>query len=313
MLFAGNTAIKYNSKMSLAKPKISIIIGSYNQCNTLKKVLPFYESIETSPDIFEVIIVDSSSTDGTQKFLEEYKPKFNFIYQIQENQGKAIARNNAAKLAKGEILLITDSDMIPDKSFVQGHIDAHNEATKECCFQGLAWNLESLDLPINHSNLKPQVATFPKHMSQLGWFYFLTGNVSLSKSLFDKQNGFNALFMGYGWEDLELGYRLSQQKIPLYYLKTSINYHYHVISKEEEIDRNIKKGESATIFLTLHPELKWFLGFNPISVWIFSQIKETSVIYKFFKQYFAKNNTSLLHKISFWFLKEFNYLKGARQ
>ncbi|MBH37505.1 hypothetical protein CL658_00540 [bacterium] len=292
-------------------PKISIIIGSYNQCETLKKVLPFYENVNTSYDLFEVIIVDSSSTDGTQEFLKVYKPHFNFRYKIQENQGKAIARNSAAKLAQGDVLLITDSDMIPEKNFVQGHIDAHEEASKDCCFQGLAWNLDSLELPINHSKVSPQVGTFPKHMAKLGWFYFLTGNVSLPKSLFDKHNGFNTLFMGYGWEDLELGYRLSQQKVPLYYLKSSVNYHYHVISKEEEIDRNIKKGESATIFLTLHPELKWFLGFNPVSVFIFSKIKETSFVYRFFKQNFTKNESSWLHKVSFWFLKEFNYLRGS--
>ena len=292
-------------------PKISIIIGSYNQCETLKKVLPFYENVNTSYDLFEVIIVDSSSTDGTQEFLKVYKPHFNFRYKIQENQGKAIARNSAAKLAQGDVLLITDSDMIPEKNFVQGHIDAHEEASKDCCFQGLAWNLDSLEFPINHSKVSPQVGTFPKHMAKLGWFYFLTGNVSLPKSLFDKHNGFNTLFMGYGWEDLELGYRLSQQKVPLYYLKSSVNYHYHVISKEEEIDRNIKKGESATIFLTLHPELKWFLGFNPVSVFIFSKIKETSFVYRFFKQNFTKNESSWLHKVSFWFLKEFNYLRGS--
>tara|TARA_B100001175_G_scaffold249730_1_gene216822 strand:+ start:1518 stop:2429 length:912 start_codon:yes stop_codon:yes gene_type:complete len=298
--------------MTEIKPKVSIIIGSYNQCETLKKILPFYENVDTSYELFEVIIVDSSSTDGTQNFLKEYKPHFNFSYQIQENQGKAVARNNAAQLAQGDILLVTDSDMIPEKNFIQGHIEAHEEANEACCFQGLAWNLASLELPIKHHKLTPQVATFPKHMSKLGWFYFLTGNVSLPKSLFDKENGFNALFMGYGWEDLELGYRLSQQKVPLYYLKSSVNYHYHVISKEEEIERNIKKGESATIFLKLHPELKWFLGFNPVSVFIFSKIKETSFVYRFFKQNFTKNESSWQHKVSFWFLKEFNYLLGAK-
>ena len=299
--------------MNQATPKISIVIGSFNQCDILKIVLPMYETVQTSFDLFEVIIVDSSSTDGTDEFLKSYKPRFNFTYKIQENMGKAIARNNAMKLAKGEILLITDSDMIPDKTFIQGHIDAHNESNEPCCFQGLAWNLASLERPLNLDNATPQVATFPKHMSRLGWYYFLTGNVSLPKALFEKEGGFNSLFVGYGWEDLELGYRLSQQKIPLYYLKTSVNYHYHVISKDDEIQRNIKKGESATLFLKLHPELKWFLGFNPISLAIFFRLKQSSFIYKFFENQFKKTTISWLHKLSFWFLKEFNYMKGAQK
>ena len=112
----------------IKKPIISIIIGSFNQCNILKKILPFYEEVDTSFDLFEVIIVDSSSTDGTEAFLKSYKPRFNLKYSIQPNQGKAVARNNAANLAEGEILLITDSDMIPEKNFIQGHIQAHHEA-----------------------------------------------------------------------------------------------------------------------------------------------------------------------------------------
>jgi glycosyltransferase involved in cell wall biosynthesis len=294
------------------KPIISIIIGSFNQCNILKKILPFYEEVDTSFDLFEVIIVDSSSTDGTEEFLKSYKPRFNLKYSIQPNHGKAVARNNAANLAKGEILLITDSDMIPEKNFIQGHIQAHHEAKSPTCFQGLAWNLSSLDLPINHNQLTPQVGSFPKHMSKLGWYYFLTGNISIPKSLFDSEAGFNDLFVGYGWEDLELGYRLSLQKIPLLYLKTSVNYHYHIISKEEEIDRNVKKGESATLFLKLHPELKWFLGFNPLSVFIFSLINERSFIYRYFFSKFKDHTASKMHNLAFWFLKEYNYLKGAR-
>ncbi len=292
------------------KIKISVVIGTYNQADTLKKVLPIYENQLCSKSVFEVILVDSSSSDNTHEFLKSFKPSYNFHYKIQENKGKAAARNTGVKLAKGSYIIITDADMIPDPTFIQGHLDAHLNSTKECCFEGLAWNMSRLEWPINSTELNPQVGTFPKHMSKLGWYYFLTGNLSLPKSLFDANNGFNEDFQSYGWEDLELGYRLSRKNVPLFYLKTSINYHYHVISKQEEIYRCEKKGESSLLFLKLHPELKWFLGFNPLSKFVFPKISQESRIYKLFQNLF-NSKPSLKHSFGFWFLKEWHYLKGA--
>ncbi len=297
--------------MTQQTPKISVIIGTYNQCSILQKVLPYYEHQSAKPESFEVVVVDSTSNDGSVEFLKSYKPNFQFSYKIQENNGKAGARNTAAKLAKGTILLITDADMIPGENFIQGHIDAHQNATKPACFEGLAWNLKTLDFPPDPATLTPQVGRHPGHMVRLGWYYFLTGNISIPKELFWANNGFDETFKGYGWEDLELGYRLSKQKVPLYYLKTAVNYHYHVISVEDEIERNEEKGKSALMLLRLHPELKWFLGLNPISCYVFPRISKNSKLYAFFENTCYQSKNKLLKNIGTWFLKEYRYLTGA--
>ena len=292
------------------KIKISVVIGTFNQVETLKKVLPIYEDQLCSRNSFEVILVDSNSSDNTHAFLKGYKPDYNFKYKIQDNKGKASARNEGVKLASGTYIIITDADMIPGPAFIQGHLEAHLNSKKECCFEGLAWNMSYLEWPVKSATLSPQVGTFPKHLSRLGWYYFLTGNLSLPKSLFESNYGFNEDFQSYGWEDLELGYRLSKKKVPLFYLKTSSNYHYHVISKEEEIQRCEKKGESSLLFLKLHPELKWFLGFNPLSKFVFPKIRKESTLYQLFQNFFY-SKSMFKHNLGFWFLKEWHYLKGA--
>ncbi|TYR81749.1 glycosyltransferase [Priestia megaterium] len=40
------------------------------------------------------------------------------------------------------------------------------------------------------------------------WLAFMSGNVSVKKELLDKAGYFDESFEGYGWEDIELGYRL---------------------------------------------------------------------------------------------------------
>ena len=117
-------------------------------------------------------------------------------------------------------------------------------------------------------------------------------------------------FQNYGWEDIEMGYRLFQKNVPLRYLKGAINYHYHVISKEEEVERNVDKGDSARILLRKHPELKWFLGLNPLSTWVFNKIFPEGRVYNQIKDQWSKSTIKLKRNFSFWFLKEYHYLKG---
>lgn len=292
------------------KPALSVVIASFNQCDVLKKVLPFYENQTCSTDDFEVIIVDSTSTDGAQEFLKSFKPNFNFRYHIQKNNGKASARNKGVELAYGDYVLITDGDMIPDKDLISEHIKAHNMTTTSTCFEGLAWNLPSLEWPPKKESLSPQVGTHPKDRAKLGWYYFLTGNISFPRSLFIQEKGFDERFKGYGWEDLELGYRLEKKSIPLYYLRPAVNYHFHVISKDKEIERNIQKGESAKTMLALHPELKWFLGLNPVSILFFSKISKQGRFYHWVKHTCYPSKKKIAHSCAFWFLKEYNYIQG---
>ena len=289
---------------------ISVVIGTFNQLKTLQLVLPEYEKQTLEKEKFEVILVDSSSTDGSIAWYKNFKPSFNFTAHVQINNGKAAARNKGVSLAKGKYIIVTDGDMIPDSKLLKTHLNAHQKIKKPVCYEGLAWNMDKLEWPINKAQLLPQVGKERKHLSKLGWFYFLTGNISFPKSLFDTYNGFNELFLSYGWEDLELGYRLAKNKIPLYYLKDAINYHYHVVSNEEEIERNVKKGESAKLLLDLHPELKLFCGLNPISKAIFPMFNETGKFYQFLMEKGLKSNLKVLQKFSFWFLKEHQYMKG---
>ena len=291
-------------------PRLSIVIGTFNQKDVLKKVLDSFNVQSASPKDYEVIVVDSSSSDGTDYLLKSHNPRHGFQCLVQPNKGKTAARNKAIALAKSSVILVTDADMIADSNLVQSHIDAHENAKVPSCFEGLTYNLKTLEWPTNTENTVPYITPKYPHLKKLGWFYFLTGNVSFPKQLFLDNNGFSEEFQGYGWEDLELGYRLYKKKIPLFYLKFAINFHYHVVSKDEEILRNIKKGESAQIFLKLHPELKWFLGVNPLSVFISRAIKKEGRLFNLIKKKCYHSKNKHLKKIGFWFLKEYHYLSG---
>lgn len=91
---------------------ISIVIPLYNQADKLSKCL---ESIKNQTyGNFEVIIVNDGSTDNYLPVIEKYQSEMGYKIDVveQENQGSNPARNNGAKLAKGEYIIFCDADVI---------------------------------------------------------------------------------------------------------------------------------------------------------------------------------------------------------
>src|SRR3989339_426931 len=244
--------------------KISVVIGTYNQKTVLKKTLEplFHQTL--SPEFYEIQLIDSSSSDGTDKMVEELNPTCRFNYQRVENNGKAYARNIGIKNAKADLILLTDADMRADEKLLEEHLIGHLKK-KNSTIEGMTINPDG----------KPYIKGWLRPWQKLKWAYFLTGNLSMHKKHLLEAGLFDENFKGYGWEDLELGYRFSRMRIPLYYLPAAINHHDHPISNEGMVERKRAMGRSAALFYKKHPNpaIKFFLGMNPLAMWIFHLLK----------------------------------------
>jgi glycosyltransferase involved in cell wall biosynthesis len=89
---------------------ISIIIPSYNEINTLEIIV---NKILLQKKLKkEIILVNDGSTDGTKKIINSklYK-KVNKVIHHKYNKGKGAAIKSAAKIVKGDIILIQDADL----------------------------------------------------------------------------------------------------------------------------------------------------------------------------------------------------------
>ncbi len=88
------------------KPKVSVVIPTYNSERTLQDCL---ESIKHQdyPDV-EIIIADDGSTDSTLEIARKYT---NNIYQNPLKTGEA-GKAVGVKWARGEIIALIDSDNI---------------------------------------------------------------------------------------------------------------------------------------------------------------------------------------------------------
>lgn len=88
----------------------TILTPTYNRCHTLKRV---YDSLLLQTyKHFEWVIIDDGSSDNTSQFIEKLsrRSQFTIRYFFQKNGGKHRALNNGFQKAKGELILVFDSD-----------------------------------------------------------------------------------------------------------------------------------------------------------------------------------------------------------
>jgi len=98
------------------RPRVSVIIPTYNEAKLIQKKLSNVLEQEYPRDKLEVIVVDSASTDETVEKVKEWRNKhldldLKLIQEL-ERRGKANALNTALKHVSGEIVIITDVDSL---------------------------------------------------------------------------------------------------------------------------------------------------------------------------------------------------------
>ncbi len=89
-------------------PLISIVIPTYNRVQDLKRAIN--SVFQQSYNNWELIIVDNSSGDGTDEFVNSLNDVRIKFYQIQNDGVIALSRNLGVKHARGEFVAFLDSD-----------------------------------------------------------------------------------------------------------------------------------------------------------------------------------------------------------
>ena len=88
--------------------KVSVIIPTYNADAYLTKLL---ETLQQQTLSFELIIIDSSSTDNTLNIAKKYTDHIISIPKNEFDHGGT--RTKAAKIARGEVIIFFTQDALP--------------------------------------------------------------------------------------------------------------------------------------------------------------------------------------------------------
>ncbi|MFZ5516573.1 MAG: glycosyltransferase family 2 protein [Candidatus Zhuqueibacterota bacterium] len=237
---------------------ISVIIPVYNCKTTLPDVLHGLAQQKPDSEMFEVIVVDDGSTDGSQFIAREFSatsPVWT-AFLSQPNQGAAAARNTGIQQARGEILLFLDADIIPTPTLLAEHAAFHRthpavtDAVRGRVILSPAIDL-SQQVVLDQTYLKDEQPL----ETRIAWTDFVTNNISLKQRLLTENNlRFDERMLRN--EDVELGYRLTQVGLRLFYHSGAVGYHHHPMTLAKHIERAKIHSRSYAIWFNRQPHLK---------------------------------------------------------
>lgn len=115
--------------------KISVIVPAYNVQKYLKRCIE--SLLSQNYKIYELIIVDDGSTDGTAEIADKFAEKYDFIKVIHKrNAGLGMARNTGIDNATGEYLLFLDSDDYFNSDLIMHFVEAAKENYADALISG---------------------------------------------------------------------------------------------------------------------------------------------------------------------------------
>ena len=97
------------------KVLVSVVILTWNRKDDLLETVAELKESTYAP--IEIIVVDNGSNDGTQEAINEKFPQVNFV-RLEKNVGIA-GYNIGMKKARGEYVVLLDSDSFPDESAIE--------------------------------------------------------------------------------------------------------------------------------------------------------------------------------------------------
>ncbi len=251
--------------------EFSVVIPTYNRAAVLESTLRALARQKTTLEAkgafaFEVIVVDDGSRDDTARRVRSLEGEFpaRLLYLHQQNRRQGAARNLGSRRAAGELLLFLGDDTAPDPDFLAQHLAAHREEPEPVTVIGYTPWAPRLE-----------ATRFMRYVGEQGWqfgfsliedpsdvpFNFLyTSNLSLPRELFLEVGGFDEEFQEYGWEDVELGWRLRRRGVRLIYRDSAVAHHDHPTTIASFVARQRRVGASAWTLYRKHPDLGGFLG-----------------------------------------------------
>jgi glycosyltransferase involved in cell wall biosynthesis len=92
---------------------LTVLIATYNGANTLPEVLSAYCALKPPDGGWKLVIVDNGSTDHTKDVIAAFCRRLPLTYLYEPKQGKNAALNTGISSLSGDLVVLTDDDVLP--------------------------------------------------------------------------------------------------------------------------------------------------------------------------------------------------------
>lgn len=247
-------------------PYVSVIVSTRNRHEQLPRCLDTL--LQLSYPNYEIIVVDNApSSNATQELIRQQYPQIRYVRE--DWPGLSSARNCGIAYASGEIVAITDDDVLVDPYWLAALVDAFQIDQEVVCVSGLIIAAE-IETPAQFlieecgnlsKGLKRQVYDMHEHRPTNQPLYPYTAgmfgsgaNIAFRKSALEESGNFDLLLgtgtPSRGGEDLAIFFDIVTSGKKVVYEPAAIVWHYHRREYEQLRKQMYNYGVGLAAYLT---------------------------------------------------------------
>ena len=211
----------------------SLVIPTCNRSASLQRLLHSIDALVVPSSVHaEVLVVDNGSADETGRILaaqSKIERVVAFYALTEARKGKARASNRAIAVAKGDILLIVDDDVVVDSQLLVRHMEAHREYGFDAMQGRILPGVDPDGNPADKRRLGEYNIPNTDYGDRVCEIRGLTGtNMSFKRKVIEQTGGFDSRLgpgaAGFS-EDTEFSMRIRQAGFKIGYTPHAIVYH----------------------------------------------------------------------------------------
>ena len=234
--------------------QLSVVMATYNRAETIRTTLARLADQTLPHDAYELIVIDDGSPDDTEAVVAEFArtAPMALRYLRHANQGPGYTQNRGLREARAPTVLLMADDIWMAPGTLEAHVRFHaNPPAPHAVALGQVQQSPTLEGSVFLRTWDPFRFSDLDGATRLPYYKFWACNVSAPRDLLLQVGGFREQRGPAGpaaHEDPELGYRLHQAGMALFYCPAALGHHHHVVSLEQALKRGYMQGLNFPTF-----------------------------------------------------------------
>jgi len=216
-------------------PRVSILLATRNRSKQLARTLDALALLRTRDLAWEVVVVDNGSSDDTAATIRAAATSLPLLHLEEPERGKNHAINKGLSAARGELIVFTDDDCLPEPDWLQELVRAARRWPNDNIFGGAVRPRFPAQTPswlsdpdFRHGRwafswYQPRADEGPTSETPLGPNMMIRASV-LRNTRFDSSIGPSGSSYAMGSE-VELLLRLQRSGEPFIYVPSAVVHH----------------------------------------------------------------------------------------
>ncbi len=250
--------------------KYSVIIPLFNRPSEIDELLASLTK-QTFQD-FEVLVIEDGSSDKAEDIVMDYSDRLAIHYHYKTNGRQGFARNYGFERAKGQWMVVFDSDcIIPPRYFeaVEAFLMAHPDVDVYGGPDAAAPEFSPLQKAISYSMTSPlTTGGIRGGKKNVGTFHPRSFNMGISRKAWEVSQGYRITVKG---EDIEFSLRLIEHGLKSALIPEAFVFHKRRTSFTQFRDQVEFFGRARINIQKFYPRELKLLHWMPVGFFLYTR------------------------------------------